>query len=142
MNYSPYEIKILLEVHSGMTITAPRGVPLFAETMTNLMHHGLVRASGYSYAPGENLPALIAHVLDAPRPIPPGQRPRLTAKQMAIFMFLMEYAKAIGMPPTRREIADRFGFKSANAAQEHLESLERKGYVTISAGQRGLRMHP
>src|SRR5690606_40174078 len=46
-----------------------------------------------------------------------------------------------GMPPTRAEIARAFGFRSPNAAEEHLRALERKGMIEIVAGtSRGIRL--
>jgi repressor LexA len=46
-----------------------------------------------------------------------------------------------GFPPTRAEIASELGFKSANAAEEHLQALARKGAIEISPGtSRGIRL--
>ena len=47
----------------------------------------------------------------------------LTARQSQIFDLIKEKIADTGMPPTRAEIAEFFGFKSANAAEEHLKSL-------------------
>jgi len=46
-----------------------------------------------------------------------------------------------GFPPTRAEIAERMGFKSVNAAEQHLRALEKKGAIEISAGSsRGIKV--
>lgn len=46
-----------------------------------------------------------------------------------------------GMPPTRAEIAQKLGFKSANAAEEHLKALAKKGVIEIMPGtSRGIRL--
>ena len=46
-----------------------------------------------------------------------------------------------GMPPTRAEIAQRLGFRSPNAAEEHLKALARKGVIEIVSGaSRGIRL--
>jgi repressor LexA len=45
------------------------------------------------------------------------------------------------MPPTRAEIAQRLGFRSPNAAEEHLKALQRKGVIEIVSGaSRGIRL--
>ena len=65
----------------------------------------------------------------------------LTARQEQIFDFIKEKISETGMPPTRAEIADFFGFKSANAAEEHLKALAKKGYIEMLAGtSRGIRL--
>lgn len=142
MNYSPYEIRILLEVHCGMTIDAHRNV-LFHKTMDDFIKRGLVCKIGESYVAGDNLNAVVEHVLQAPRPMPIGHRARLTARQSEIFDFVKSHATTKGMPPTRIEIADRFGFNSANAAEDHLRALERKGYIKLgTARARSIRIIP
>lgn len=60
----------------------------------------------------------------------------LTPKQREVFKFLKAYAKANGMPPTRSEIAAGFGWKSLNAAQQHLVLIARKGYIRLSEGSK------
>ena len=46
-----------------------------------------------------------------------------------------------GFPPTRAEIAERMGFRSVNAAEQHLRALEKKGAIEISSGaSRGIRV--
>lgn len=65
----------------------------------------------------------------------------LTARQAEILQLLRDYQAATGMPPTRAEIARQLGFKSANAAEEHLKALARKGVIEMLPGtSRGLRI--
>jgi len=65
----------------------------------------------------------------------------LTNRQQQIYDFIKERISDTGMPPTRAEIALFFGFKSANAAEEHLKALAKKGYIEMLAGtSRGIRL--
>ncbi len=65
----------------------------------------------------------------------------LTSRQQQIFDLIKENIQETGMPPTRAEIADFFGFKSANAAEEHLKALAKKGYIEMIPGtSRGIRL--
>lgn len=65
----------------------------------------------------------------------------LTARQLAVFEFVVAHQLQEGMPPTRVDIARHFGFRSPNAAEEHLRALARKGVLGIAAGTaRGLRV--
>ena len=65
----------------------------------------------------------------------------LTPRQEQIFCLIKEKISKTGMPPTRAEIADFFGFKSANAAEEHLKALAKKGYIEMLPGtSRGIRL--
>ena len=65
----------------------------------------------------------------------------LTPRQEQIFDLIKENISETGMPPTRAEIADFFGFKSANAAEEHLKALAKKGYIEMLPGtSRGIRL--
>ncbi len=65
----------------------------------------------------------------------------LTARQREIFDFVLAHQQREGMPPTRGDIAKHFGFRSPNAAEEHLRALARKGVLDIAAGTaRGLRV--
>lgn len=65
----------------------------------------------------------------------------LTSRQSQIFDLIKEKISETGMPPTRAEIADFFGFKSANAAEEHLKALAKKGYIEMLPGtSRGIRL--
>ena len=59
---------------------------------------------------------------------------KLTARQSLVFEFIKEYSEASGFPPTRAEIADALGFRSVNAAEEHLRVLARKGAIDIVPG--------
>jgi repressor LexA len=65
----------------------------------------------------------------------------LTARQSQILQLIRETVEALGYPPTRAEIARAFGFASANAAEEHLRALARKGLIELEAGAaRGIRL--
>ncbi|GHE96963.1 transcriptional repressor LexA [Thalassotalea profundi] len=65
----------------------------------------------------------------------------LTTRQQQIFDLIKETISDTGMPPTRAEIANFFGFKSANAAEEHLKALAKKGYIEMLPGtSRGIRL--
>ncbi|HEX7645261.1 MAG TPA: transcriptional repressor LexA [Burkholderiaceae bacterium] len=66
---------------------------------------------------------------------------KLTARQEQILNLIREAIDNTGFPPTRAEIAHELGFKSANAAEEHLQALARKGAIEISPGtSRGIRL--
>jgi repressor LexA len=66
---------------------------------------------------------------------------KLTARQEQILNLIKEAIDNTGFPPTRAEIAAELGFKSANAAEEHLQALARKGAIEISPGtSRGIRL--
>jgi repressor LexA len=66
---------------------------------------------------------------------------KLTARQEQILNLIKEAIENTGFPPTRAEIAAELGFKSANAAEEHLQALARKGAIEISPGtSRGIRL--
>ena len=65
----------------------------------------------------------------------------LTHRQNEILELIREHLTHSGRPPTRAEIARHFGFRSPNAAEEHLRSLARKGYIEILPGtSRGIRL--
>ncbi len=65
----------------------------------------------------------------------------LTARQQQILQFIRERIDETGMPPTRAEIAQQFGFRSPNAAEEHIRVLARKGVLEILPGaSRGIRL--
>jgi repressor LexA len=65
----------------------------------------------------------------------------LTSRQQQIFDLIKDNLAETGMPPTRAEIAQFFGFKSANAAEEHLKALAKKGYIEMLPGtSRGIRL--
>jgi repressor LexA len=66
---------------------------------------------------------------------------RLTNRQSEILALIKTHIEETGYPPTRAEIALELGFKSANAAEEHLKALARKGAIEMIAGaSRGIRI--
>jgi repressor LexA len=66
---------------------------------------------------------------------------KLTARQGQILDFVREWISDHGMPPTRAEICSALGFRSPNAAEEHLRTLERKGAIEMMPGtSRGIRL--
>lgn len=68
-------------------------------------------------------------------------RPKLTARQQQILDLIQTAIAQTGAPPTRAEIAAELGFKSANAAEEHLQALARKGVIELVSGtSRGIRL--
>lgn len=67
--------------------------------------------------------------------------PKLTARQQQILELVQNAIARTGAPPTRAEIAAELGFKSANAAEEHLQALARKGAIELVSGtSRGIRL--
>jgi repressor LexA len=65
----------------------------------------------------------------------------LTPKQQKILDFVRKAIEKTGFPPTRAEIAKAFRFRSPNAAEDHLRTLERKGAIEITPGaSRGIRL--
>jgi len=58
----------------------------------------------------------------------------LTKRQQEIFDFILDRMAANGAPPTRVEIADYFGFRSPNAAEDHLKALDKKGHIELRSG--------
>ena len=67
--------------------------------------------------------------------------PKLTARQQQILDLIQTAISRTGAPPTRAEIAAELGFKSANAAEEHLQALARKGVIELVSGtSRGIRL--
>jgi repressor LexA len=67
--------------------------------------------------------------------------PKLTARQQQILDLIKHAIASTGAPPTRAEIAHQLGFKSANAAEEHLQALARKGAIELVSGtSRGIRL--
>ena len=66
---------------------------------------------------------------------------KLTARQEEILAYVKEYMQETGYPPTRSEIACKMGFKSPNAAEEHLRALARKGAIEVLPGtSRGIKL--
>jgi len=67
--------------------------------------------------------------------------PKLTARQQQILSLVQTAIERTGAPPTRAEIAAELGFRSANAAEEHLQALARKGVIELVGGtSRGIRL--
>ncbi len=67
----------------------------------------------------------------------------LTSRQQEILELIKQHIQTTGFPPTRAEIANQLGFKSANAAEEHLKALARKGVIELTSGaSRGIRLTP
>ena len=65
----------------------------------------------------------------------------LTARQLQVLECIQSFVDNTGMPPTRAEIAKQLGFRSANAAEEHLRALARKGAIELQSGaSRGIRL--
>ena len=65
----------------------------------------------------------------------------LTERQAEILRLIKDLTEVSGFPPTRAEIAARMGFRSVNAAEQHLRALERKGALDISSGSsRGIKI--
>ncbi|HET7650172.1 MAG TPA: transcriptional repressor LexA [Gammaproteobacteria bacterium] len=65
----------------------------------------------------------------------------LTPRQQEILELIQDVIDDTGLPPTRAEIARELGFKSANAAEEHLRALARKGMINLLPGAaRGIRL--
>jgi repressor LexA len=68
-------------------------------------------------------------------------KPKLTPRQQEIFELIQRAIARTGAPPTRAEIATELGFRSANAAEEHLQALARKGVIELVGGtSRGIRL--
>lgn len=66
---------------------------------------------------------------------------KLTQRQQQVLDIVREHINETGYPPTRADIAQKLGFKSANAAEEHLKALARKGAIEMIAGaSRGIRL--
>jgi repressor LexA len=65
----------------------------------------------------------------------------LTPRQKQILELIQDFIYETGMPPTRAEIARELGFKSPNAAEEHLRALQRKGVLDLVPGtSRGIQL--
>jgi repressor LexA len=66
---------------------------------------------------------------------------QLTTRQSEVLLFIQNFIDEAGMPPTRAEIARSLGFKSVNAAEEHVRALQRKGAIELIPGtSRGIRL--
>ncbi|GEN25863.1 transcriptional repressor LexA [Halomonas cupida] len=65
----------------------------------------------------------------------------LTPRQQNVYDFIVKTMNELGYPPTRAEISRALGFRSPNAAEEHLRALERKGAIRVIRGtSRGIRL--
>lgn len=65
----------------------------------------------------------------------------LTSRQAEILEFIRIHTRSSGFPPTRAEICRAMGFRSPNAAEEHLRALARKGAIEMAPGaSRGIRL--
>jgi len=66
---------------------------------------------------------------------------KLTPRQAEVLEFIKSYIDETGYPPTRADIARQLGFKSANASEEHLKALARKGAIEMIPGtSRGIKL--
>ncbi len=66
---------------------------------------------------------------------------QLTPRQKEILQMIQDFIADYGMPPTRADIARELGFKSANAAEEHLRALQKKGVLELIPGaSRGIQL--
>jgi len=66
---------------------------------------------------------------------------KLTARQNQVLTLIKDAISSTGLPPTRVEIAEHLGFRSANAAEDHLRALARKGAIELVPGaSRGIRL--
>ena len=66
---------------------------------------------------------------------------QLTPRQTQILEMIQDFIAETGMPPTRAEIASELGFRSANAAEEHLRALQKKGVLELVPGaSRGIQL--
>ena len=71
----------------------------------------------------------------------PDDSPKLTPRQQQVLELVQSAIERSGAPPTRAEIAAELGFRSANAAEEHLQALARKGVIELIGGtSRGIRL--
>lgn len=74
-------------------------------------------------------------------PKPSAINTKLTARQQQILELIQNAILSTGAPPTRAEIAGELGFRSVNAAEEHLKALARKGAIELLSGtSRGIRV--
>jgi repressor LexA len=65
----------------------------------------------------------------------------LTKRQSEVLSLVRKLINTTGRPPTRTEISDHLGFRSANAAEEHLRAIARKGFIELMPGtSRGIRL--
>ncbi|MDY3331438.1 MAG: transcriptional repressor LexA [Pelistega sp.] len=68
---------------------------------------------------------------------------KLTQRQLEVLTLIKETIERTGIPPTRAEIAKDLGFKSPNAAEDHIKALTKKGAIILNPGaSRGIRLNP
>ena len=60
-----------------------------------------------------------------------GTQPELTTAQRKVLDYVIAYRDEHQCPPSRWDISEHFGWRSMNSAQEHLEALEKKGFVKL-----------
>jgi len=66
---------------------------------------------------------------------------KLTTRQQQVLDLIKDSIKDTGFPPTRAELAKTLGFKSPNAAEEHIKALAKKGAIEIMPGaSRGIKI--
>lgn len=71
----------------------------------------------------------------------PSTSGELTQRQSEVLQVIRNHIEATGAPPTRAEIAKKLGFRSVNAAEDHLKALARKGAIVLSPGtSRGIQL--
>ena len=66
----------------------------------------------------------------------------LTAKQRGVLLYVIEFMKENGYPPTQHEIKDEFGWASSNNSHQHLQLIANKGYISMPVGKkaRGIKV--
>lgn len=66
---------------------------------------------------------------------------QLTDRQTEVLNFIKRFTAERGFPPTRADISEAIGCRSANTAEEHLQALKRKGVIELTRGvSRGIRV--
>src|SRR5262252_7963997 len=97
--------------------------------------------SGLQEAAGHPEPGIFRHPPFRRQDLAMDDRPKLTDRQQQILDLVQSAIERTGAPPTRAEIAAELGFRSANAAEEHLQALARKGVIELVGGtSRGIRL--
>ena len=70
-----------------------------------------------------------------PTTSPPTSLPELTERQKKVLGFIETHIKQHGFPPTIREIGQHLGIKSTNGVNDHLNALQKKGFLTREEGK-------
>ena len=66
---------------------------------------------------------------------------QLTPRQQQVLKIIQDFIAEYGMPPTRADIARELGFRSINAAEDHLKALQKKGVLELIPGaSRGIQL--